>query len=128
MDSKEMSSHFRLMSSETRSPDPVREAVHDPSGARAVALALLTDREQTIRAKQMQYVEDSKDALLLQDTKKMVILLEDAPPETRLPLVDLLSPRSGVSRPRNMTGSQRSRTFSSVPTNRSTSSSTRSCT
>ena len=73
-------------------PDPVREAVHDPSGARAVALALLTDREQTIRAKQMQYVEDSKDALLLQDTKKMVILLEDAPPETRLPLVDLAIP------------------------------------
>ena len=41
--------------------------------ARAVVLTLLTDREQTIRAKQTQYVEDSKDALLLQDTKKMVI-------------------------------------------------------
>ena len=30
-------------------------------------LALLTDRDQTIRAKQMQYIEDSKDSLLLQD-------------------------------------------------------------
>ncbi len=73
-------------------PDPVREAVHDPSGARAVVLALLTDRDETIRAKQMKYIEDSKDNLLLEDSKKMVILLEETPPETRLPLVDLAIP------------------------------------
>lgn len=73
-------------------PDEVREAVHEPSAARAVVLALLADGDPEIRAHQIQAVQATKDAALLKETQRMVSLLGNAPRETRLPLVDLAVP------------------------------------
>ncbi len=73
-------------------PEDVRNAVHEPSGARAVVLALLTDSNAEIRARQLEAVRETKDADLIQQTQTMVSLLGNAPSETRLPLVDLAVP------------------------------------
>ena len=73
-------------------PEEVHKAVHEPSAARAVVLALLADGDAEIRARQIQVVQATKDAALLEETQAMVSLLANAPRETRLPLVDLAVP------------------------------------
>jgi Zn-dependent protease with chaperone function len=72
-------------------PDRVRTAVHDPSGARAVVLALLTAREPDVRQKQFQALAGSDD-ILENETQAIAQLLEPASRETRLPLLDLALP------------------------------------
>jgi Zn-dependent protease with chaperone function len=78
----------RLMSA---IPERVRAAVHDPPGARAVVLALLTARETAIREKQLVSLAGS-DELLLRETRELASLLESSPREARLPLLDLALP------------------------------------
>ena len=73
-------------------PKRVRAAVHDPGGARAVVLALITDRDPRVRETQLQWLSGAKDELLLRETKELVPLLETTPRETRLPLIDLALP------------------------------------
>lgn len=73
-------------------PDEVRQAVHEPSAARAVVLALLADQDAEIRTRQLRAVHETKDAALIQEAEAMVSLLSNAPRETRLPLVDLAVP------------------------------------
>ena len=73
-------------------PEEVLKAVHEPSAARAVVLALLADGDAEIRARQLQAVRDTQDAALVKETEAMVSLLGNAPRETRLPLVDLAVP------------------------------------
>jgi hypothetical protein len=73
-------------------PPEVRDAVHDPSGARAVVLALLADSDAQIRTRQLEAVTETQDADLIQQMELMVALLGEAPRETRLPLVDLAVP------------------------------------
>ena len=89
LDKEHLSYAQRLMAT---IPEPVKQAVRDPSGARAVVLALLTDREPAVRQEQMQYIQTAEDRILLEETKKMVLLLEKGPRETRLPLLDLAIP------------------------------------
>jgi Zn-dependent protease with chaperone function len=73
-------------------PERVRTAVHDPSGARAVVLALLASGDVAVRDKQRQSLESSNDELLMSDVEELSPLLESAPRETRLPLIDLALP------------------------------------
>ena len=75
-----------------RVPERVRQKAHDPSGARAVVLALLASREPEVRSRQLSYLQESSDAMLLQETTELVGLLSKAPAEVRLPLVDLATP------------------------------------
>ncbi len=69
----------------------VRTAVHDPSGARGVVLALLTSREAEVRKKQLEGLGVS-DETLLRETLELAPCLESSPREIRLPLVDLALP------------------------------------
>ncbi len=69
-------------------PERIRSAVHDPSAARGVVLALLTSREPEVRQKQFQQLAAS-DELLLRETQELAPLLESSPREMRLPLLDL---------------------------------------
>lgn len=73
-------------------PDLVRKAIHEPSGARAVVLALLTDQNMEIRAKQVQYVRDTGNVAFVKETEQMIAILQLAPKEARLPLIDLALP------------------------------------
>jgi len=72
-------------------PERVRSAVHDPSAARGVVLALLTSREPEVRQKQFQELAAS-DEHLLHETQELAPLLESSPREIRLPLLDLALP------------------------------------
>ncbi len=72
-------------------PERVRSAVHDPSGARGVVLALLTSREPEVRQKQLEALPAS-DETLLRETRELAPCLESSPREIRLPLVDLALP------------------------------------
>jgi Zn-dependent protease with chaperone function len=72
-------------------PERVRSAVHDPSAARGVVLALLTSREPEVRQKQFQELAAS-DEHLLHETHELAPLLESSPREIRLPLLDLALP------------------------------------
>ncbi|HEY7819346.1 MAG TPA: M48 family metallopeptidase, partial [Vicinamibacteria bacterium] len=72
-------------------PDRVRTAVHDPSGARAVVLALLTSRAPEARTKQLLELAASDD-VLARETTDLVAQLESSAREIRLPLVDLALP------------------------------------
>ena len=72
-------------------PERVRSAVHDPSAARGVLLALLTSREPEVRRKQFQQLA-GPDELLLRETQELAPLLESSPREMRLPLLDLALP------------------------------------
>jgi len=69
----------------------IRTAVHDPSAARAVVLALLTSREPEVRQRQLQQLAGADD-LLLRETQELAPLLESSPREIRLPLLDLALP------------------------------------
>jgi Zn-dependent protease with chaperone function len=72
-------------------PERVRAAVHDPSAARGVVLALLTSRAPEVRQRQFQNLAGS-DELLSRETSELVPLLESSPREVRLPLLDMALP------------------------------------
>ncbi len=69
----------------------VRAAAHDPSGARALVLALLAAQEPEVQKKQFQQLAGS-DPGLLRETEELAPLLASSPREIRLPLVDLALP------------------------------------
>jgi len=74
-----------------RIPEKVRLAAREPASARAVVLAVIADRDPEIRQTQIAAV-NAADALLVEETVAFAQLLEDAPQETRLPLIDLTLP------------------------------------
>jgi Zn-dependent protease with chaperone function len=76
----------------SRIPDPVRAAAYDPSGARAVVLALLADRTPAVREKQLGPIKSAGDPQLEKETRELASLLESSPRETLLPLLDLTLP------------------------------------
>lgn len=75
-----------------RIPERAMRAVRDPSGARAVVLALLTARDPNVKAKQMEQLRASGEDLLVRDTVELSTLLGESPREVRLPLLDLALP------------------------------------
>jgi hypothetical protein len=75
-----------------RIPNRVRDAVHEPGGARAVVLALLAARDPGVRETQLKWLEQAGDALLERETRELLPLLHNGPREARLPLLDLALP------------------------------------
>jgi Zn-dependent protease with chaperone function len=76
----------------SRIPERVRDAARDPSGARAVVLALLADRNHEVHDRQLDRIRKSGDEPLEKETRAIASLLESSPRETRLPLLDLAMP------------------------------------
>jgi len=73
-------------------PPRIREMVRDPSGVRAVIYLLLLDTDDAVREKQMEILREMADANVVEDLEKIVPLLAEVPPETKLPIVDLAVP------------------------------------
>jgi uncharacterized tellurite resistance protein B-like protein len=72
-------------------PGPLVELAHEPTGARALALALLTSREGETRQQQLQALtETSID--LAQEVAQVSLSLDALGPEARLPLLELSVP------------------------------------
>lgn len=71
-----------------RIPAQLRDAAHDPFGARAVVLALLLDRDAAIRAEQLRVLADA-DRPAHDETRRLADAALALDRELRLPLVDL---------------------------------------
>jgi Zn-dependent protease with chaperone function len=73
-------------------PNQLREAAHEPFGARAVIYGLLLDEEEAIRLQQMKQLEKTADPAVFAETKKLYPLLSSLAAESRLPLMDISMP------------------------------------
>ena len=73
-------------------PSQLRINVHEPSGARAVVLALMLSRDSETRRVQFQLLHGSQDPLIAEQTLESSTLIDRCPPEARLPLIDLALP------------------------------------
>jgi hypothetical protein len=75
-----------------RIPDMLRDAAHEPYGARAVVYSLLLDRDGDARARQWSHLDAHADQAVLALTRKLEPLTRDLDPALRLPLIDMALP------------------------------------
>jgi hypothetical protein len=73
-------------------PQALKDAAHQPYGARAVIYALLLDEDQTVRQAQWQRLEQAADATVYKLTKQLSGELDALDPAARLPLLDMTVP------------------------------------
>jgi Zn-dependent protease with chaperone function len=73
-------------------PEPVRNAAHEPYGARAVIYAILLDRDEAVRKTQLDALRSHAEELSYRETEKMAPLLDQLANEARLPLVETTFP------------------------------------
>jgi Zn-dependent protease with chaperone function len=81
-------------------PAVLRDAAHEPYGARALIYAILLDRDTTIRRRQMERLDSAADSGVVREMQRIAPHVERLEPRFRLPIVDLaigtlrgLSPR-----------------------------------
>jgi len=73
-------------------PDPVVRASHEPHGARAVLYALLIDREDEARRRQLDQLARFGEAGIREETLGLLEEVERLDPRVRLPLIDMTLP------------------------------------
>jgi hypothetical protein len=73
-------------------PQPVREAASDPFGARAIIYGLLLDKDEDVRARQLEHLKFSADMPVFEATEKILPFMLAVDEEARLPLMDLAMP------------------------------------
>jgi len=70
-------------------PPALRQATRDACGASALVFALLLDRSDAVRARQLARLAKEADASAYAETLDLLRLTRDLPVQARLPLVDL---------------------------------------
>jgi len=73
-------------------PEPLRNAAHEPYGARAVIYAVLLDRDVEMRKQQLDALRPQAESLSYQETERMAPLIDQLPDPARLPLVETAFP------------------------------------
>ena len=73
-------------------PEQVRETAANPFGARAVIYGLLIDQDASIRARQMEFLQNRADNTVFQAVGKILPDMLTLNEESRLPLMDLAMP------------------------------------
>ena len=73
-------------------PQEVRNAAHEPYGARAVIYAVLLDREADIRTRQLDALRPLAEELSYRETQRVASLIDRLPDQSRLPLVETAFP------------------------------------
>lgn len=73
-------------------PEELRNAVHEPYGARAVIYSMVLDRESGIREQQLQQLREFGDVGIYELTKKLLDGVSGLDIQYRLPLVDMALP------------------------------------
>lgn len=73
-------------------PDALKEAAHEPFGARALLYYLVLDKNQEMQDKQLQHLSASADSGVYNETVKLVNESHNVKTEHRLPLVDMALP------------------------------------
>jgi Zn-dependent protease with chaperone function len=71
-------------------PDVVRMAIHEPFSARMVVMIWLLEREETIRARQLEIIRRREGDELYEELKRMIAPLNDCREEARLPMLEVL--------------------------------------
>lgn len=71
-------------------PHELRQATHDMFSARAVVFALLLDTDDSIRSGQIAIIEASEGEPTMQETSRLVDLVQAQPTEYRLPLIQMV--------------------------------------
>ena len=82
-------------------PQAMKDAAHDPQGARAVVYVVLLDSDGAVRGKQLEFVAKHADPAVTKLTKELAEQASDLPKEARLPLIDMTVPAL-----REMSGSE----------------------
>ena len=75
-----------------RLPEVIRQAAHESYGARALVYGLLLDRDDAVRRAQLADLEEHADPGVARLTAELVSPMASLPPESFLPLMDLLVP------------------------------------
>lgn len=73
-------------------PDTLRDAAHEPYGARAVVYAVLLDRDSAIRARQLDALRAKAEASCFRETERLIPAVDALPDRARLPLVETTFP------------------------------------
>jgi len=73
-------------------PETIKQAVHEPYGARAVIYALLMDKEHGIRAKQLAHLQYQGDAGVHELSSRLLPEVEALDTRYRLPIIDMALP------------------------------------
>ncbi|AZG36668.1 MULTISPECIES: M48 family metallopeptidase [Shewanella] len=73
-------------------PTVIKDAAREPYGARAVVYALLLDKDQQIRLKQLAYLHQYADANVAVFTRKLLSEIDRLEAGSRLPLIDIAIP------------------------------------
>jgi Zn-dependent protease with chaperone function/tellurite resistance protein len=75
-----------------RIPDVLLEAAREPAGARALVFALLLDRRDEVRGRQLAELSAAAEPPVLAETETLAAELAHCPSEARLPLAGLALP------------------------------------
>ncbi|HBO43157.1 MAG TPA: hypothetical protein DD670_04330 [Planctomycetaceae bacterium] len=73
-------------------PQPLRDAAHEPYGARAVIYAVLLGGEPAVRAKQFAALRPKAEELSYRETQRLAPLIDQLTGPARLPLVETTFP------------------------------------
>lgn len=73
-------------------PSGLREAMREPSRARAVVYCLLLNKETEPRLKQLEYLEKNADAFVNEEIRRMLPVIERVTGTSRLALIDMALP------------------------------------
>jgi Zn-dependent protease with chaperone function len=73
-------------------PPPITEAAHEPYGARAIIYALLLDRDEAIRARQLEHLKKGAEKQSFTETRRLMPRIDQLPPDARAPLVEMAIP------------------------------------
>ena len=73
-------------------PQPLRDAAHEPYGARAVIYAVLLDRDPAMRTRQLEALQPKAEQLSYRETERLAPLMDQLSGPARLPLVETTFP------------------------------------
>ncbi|MCB1149271.1 MAG: M48 family metallopeptidase [Chlamydiia bacterium] len=73
-------------------PKPLRDALHEPYGARAVVFGLLLSKDEAMRAKQLKYLAEHSRYGAYTEVSRLVPEFEKLDLRCRLPLLDMCLP------------------------------------
>eukprot|EP00752_Nemacystus_decipiens_P010739 g9561.t1 len=73
-------------------PQAMRDAAHDPEGARAVIYAVLLDQDANVRDQQLAVIAGQANDAVIKQTHELSAQANELPKEARLPLIDMAVP------------------------------------
>ncbi len=70
-------------------PEPLLDAAHDPSGARAIIYFFVLNKTDPMRRRQLDFLQDCADTGVYPELQKLINSVDDVVAEQRLPLIEI---------------------------------------